>query len=285
MDDMSGMDMGTTSTMAMVMSTATSVLAATSTMMSSMDMGSTTSAVSATSTMAMDMVMSTTSSVMDMVMSTTSALATTTTDAMAGMDMSATTSSSSSSSTMDMSSDDSMSEMYFHTSISDYLFSTGWTPSTRGRYAGTCIFLIVLAVINTFVHVFKFRANRYLNARADRLATVLIRGGNGEDTASEQEKTVSAGGAVGELASAVRAEAITPIFDFRDVRPWRLSVDVPLALLQLLFVGISYLLMLAAMTFNVGYFLSILAGFFLGELLFGRFVTMLNVTVTSSACC
>jgi len=42
-----------------------------------------------------------------------------------------------------------MSEMVmtFFTSFKTPLFSNDWTPNTKGQYAGTCIFLIVLSVI------------------------------------------------------------------------------------------------------------------------------------------
>lgn len=37
--------------------------------------------------------------------------------------------------------------MTFFTSFKTPLFSNDWTPTTKGQYASTCIFLIVLAVI------------------------------------------------------------------------------------------------------------------------------------------
>ena len=73
------------------------------------------------------------------------------------------------------------------------------------------------------------------------------------------------------------------------VRPWRISTDVPRALLDTIIAGVGYLLlvilelhlsthvlmlpyrMLAVMTNNVGYFLSILGGTFLGSLMVGRY--------------
>lgn len=38
-------------------------------------------------------------------------------------------------------------EMTFFTSFKTPLFSSEWSPETKGHYAGTCIFLIVLSVI------------------------------------------------------------------------------------------------------------------------------------------
>lgn len=57
----------------------------------------------------------------------------------------------------------------------------------------------------------------------------------------------------------------------RGAIAFRLSVDVPRAALVMVIAGVAYLLMLAVMTMNVGYFLSVLAGVFLGELAVGRY--------------
>lgn len=54
--------------------------------------------------------------------------------------------------------------------------------------------------------------------------------------------------------------------------PWRLSVDLPRALIFLCITGVGYLLMLAVMTMNVGYFCSVLGGAFLGDLAVGRYI-------------
>ncbi|KAK9462315.1 Ctr copper transporter family-domain-containing protein [Lipomyces oligophaga] len=248
--DMSGMDMATSSssvtassTMDMIMTTASSVLSSVSSQITSM--------ASATSS-AMDM------DGMDMgSSSTTDAM-----DSMSGMDMGATATSSSmdmssTSSSMDMSSS-SMSSMAFHSNVGDYLFASGWTPSTHGQYAGTCIFLIVLAMIYRLQTVFKSRLQSYLLQRARFNAL----------TPSTEDVELSSG----EKSLAVyRPTPPRSLFDFSNVRPWRVSVDVPLAILQLIMAGTSYLLMLAAMTYNIGYFFSIIGGFMLGELVFGRF--------------
>ncbi|KAK9314148.1 Ctr copper transporter family-domain-containing protein [Lipomyces starkeyi] len=176
------------------------------------------------------------------------------------VDMSSTSMPTSTDESMSMS---SMSSMSFHTSIFDFLFSRGWTPSSRGQYAGTCIFLIVLAVIYRMTHVLKHRTERYLNARARQLARNIATAHLNMDlNAGSFEKS----------AGEATTEPERPL-QFRNVRPWRVSMDIPLSLIQLVLSGVAYLLMLAVMTFNVGYFLSVLGGIFLGELLFGRFTS------------
>ncbi|KAK9370357.1 Ctr copper transporter family-domain-containing protein [Lipomyces kononenkoae] len=186
------------------------------------------------------------------------------------MDMSTATSMamamSTSTSTSSMSGDPSMSmsSMSFHTSFTDFLFAQQWTPSSRGQYAGTCIFLIVLAVIYRMIHVLKHRMERYYNARARQYSRSM-------STASLQTEK---DGTFEKSVAGTTAEPDRPL-QFRNVRPWRVSMDIPLALIQLLLSGAAYLLMLAVMTFNVGYFLSVLGGIFLGELLFGRFTSVI----------
>lgn len=53
--------------------------------------------------------------------------------------------------------------------------------------------------------------------------------------------------------------------------PFRVATETARALTEVVVGGIGYLLMLAVMTMNVGYFLSILGGIFLGSFLAGRF--------------
>jgi len=42
--------------------------------------------------------------------------------------------------------------------------------------------------------------------------------------------------------------------------------------MDLVLATVGYLLMIAVMTMNVGYFLSVLAGVFVGSVVFGRFI-------------
>lgn len=56
-----------------------------------------------------------------------------------------------------------------------------------------------------------------------------------------------------------------------SAQPFRVATDAARAALEVLIGGIGYLLMLAVMTMNIGYFLSVLGGIFVGVFIVGRF--------------
>ncbi|EMC95525.1 hypothetical protein BAUCODRAFT_71120 [Baudoinia panamericana UAMH 10762] len=132
--------------------------------------------------------------------------------------------------------------MVFFSSSSTPLYSERWTPKTTGQYAGTCIFLIILATI--------FRA---LLAVRGNIDTLMARWHHRHHTSLPQS----------DVAEAAKHRAL-------DRAPWRVNDALLLATLDTLLTGVGYLLMLAVMTMNVGYFLSVLGGAFLGSFVFGR---------------
>jgi len=151
------------------------------------------------------------------------------------MDMSHSHSMSSS----DMSSSTMMS-MVFHNDQSTPLFSSAWTPSSTGAYAGTCIFLIVLAIISRCLVAAKsVLEQRWLAAHLER-RYVLVAGKTPEagridaDPTAKTASLVTAQG-VEESVKVVRRTA-------PETAPWRFSVDLPRALLYLCIAGVSYLL-------------------------------------------
>ncbi|KAJ4317523.1 hypothetical protein N0V94_004899 [Neodidymelliopsis sp. IMI 364377] len=179
-------------------------------------------------------------------------------DDMAGMEMSG----------MDMdSSSGGMMPMAFFTATNTPLYSAAWTPQNAGQYAGTCIFLIVLAIVLRGV----FTVKNYLEAKALETAMkrryVVVAG---EKAVAEQANDASS--MTGILTTNGMQEDVRIVSaPVKLVQPWRFSVDLPRAGLMTVAAGIGYLLMLAVMSFNVGYFLSVLAGTFIGELALGRY--------------
>ncbi|USW56977.1 Putative Ctr copper transporter [Septoria linicola] len=171
---------------------------------------------------------------------------------MSGMDMPTSTSMDSmASSTATASSDMSatmhgsmmgMSEMMmvFFTSTNTALYSDKWMPSSIGQYAGTCIFLICLGVVFRGLVALRSNFEVIWSRSVQRQDTSILR-----QIPGVEPKTRS------------------------HPRPWRVNEAATRASLDTILAGVSYLLMLAVMTMNVGYFLSVLGGVFLGSFVLG----------------
>ncbi|KAI1630933.1 Ctr copper transporter family-domain-containing protein [Biscogniauxia mediterranea] len=165
--------------------------------------------------------------------------------ASATMDMSG---SSSSPSTMMTSAD---MAMVFFQSATTPLYSLDWTPTSEGSYAGTCIFLIMLGI-----------AHRILVA----LRSALLY------SKSELEQVIAKESFANEEAYRNSPESVgNRLRSHWTSHPFKVATETTRAVLEVIISGFGYLLMLAVMTMNVGYFLSVLGGIFLGTFIAGRF--------------
>ena len=104
---------------------------------------------------------------------------------------------------------DSMA-MVFFTSASTPLYSESWNPNTTGRYAGTCIFLIVFAAV--------FRALLALRVRFYEVLAVVK------------------GRRYGDLGRVTLTDTKPAS------RPWRANETMMLAVMDVVLAGVSYLL-------------------------------------------
>lgn len=120
------------------------------------------------------------------------------------------------------------------------LFSKLWTPSSDGAYAGTCIFLIILAIIDRLLVAGKAIMERHwLATHLDR-RYITIAGKTPEAGRIDEDpnaKHVSLVSAQGVEESVRVVQRSSP-----ELLPWRFSVDLPRALIFLCITGVSYLL-------------------------------------------
>ena len=119
------------------------------------------------------------------------------------------------------------------------LYSSSWTPTSAGSYAGTCIFLLFLAsILRGLFAVRSVLEQRWLaKARSRRYVVVKGRGTEASkiDADPSSNKGVLVANGVEENVKVLRSDA-------RGTVPFRLSVDVPRAGLVTVIVGVSYLM-------------------------------------------
>ncbi|RDL37290.1 Uncharacterized protein BP5553_04723 [Venustampulla echinocandica] len=158
--------------------------------------------------------------------------------------------------------------MTLFSSTSTPLFAEAWAPKTIGQYAGTCIFLIILSVVfRGLLAVKAWKETAWLDAEFNRrYVAVAGRAPKSESISSDADSKrmiLTENGVEEDVVVVKKKGAVT--------RPWRISTDPVRAVMDTVIAGVGYLLMLAVMTMNVGYFLSILGGTFLGSLAIGRY--------------
>ncbi|KAG7451721.1 copper transporter, partial [Guyanagaster necrorhizus] len=140
---------------------------------------------------------------------------------------------------------------YLHFTPGDILWFQGWVPKSVGAMVGACIGLFLLALIDRWVAAMRRVMDGHWAKRAE-MAYAKKHG----DSSSEVEAL---------KPSTLKSLAI------RAAPPFILWNDVARGVLHTLQSALSFTFMLAAMTFQVGFILSIVIGMGVGETLFGRF--------------
>ncbi|KAG8528717.1 uncharacterized protein KY384_006404 [Bacidia gigantensis] len=173
--------------------------------------------------------------------------------------------------------------MVFYTSTTTPLYSLAWQPTSTASYAGTCIFLIIFTVIFRLLLAGKTILERRWLDKALERRYISVAGALSEADKIEGSSDHEYGTLLSPNGLEQRVKVVTN--GARPILPWRLSVDLPRAAYVTVTAGVGYLIMLAIMTENVGYFMSVLGGVFLGELVVGRLLEFLVVNMLPYLSC
>lgn len=149
---------------------------------------------------------------------------------MDGMDMS-----SSNDSAMSM----SMMSMTFFTSTMTPVYSDMWTPKSTGQYAGTCIFLIILATIFRGLLAIKaWKETAWMDAEFNRRYVTVA----GKEPQSKRVSSDSDSKRMYLSENGVEEDVIVVKKRTMGTRPWRITTDPVRAVMDTVIAGVGYLL-------------------------------------------
>jgi len=155
---------------------------------------------------------------------------------------------------------------WLHFSGGDNLFFKTWAPSSAGAIAGACIGLVVLAILERGISgIRNVIAGNWKKSALAMLARDVEPSPDSSSTCHEKSPDIA------EEASSVKdAPSLKQGRPARTLPPFIASHDIPRGVLFALQALLGYVLMLAVMTFQAAYIISIIAGLGIGEMLFGR---------------
>jgi hypothetical protein len=129
--------------------------------------------------------------------------------------------------------------MTFFTSSSTPLYTDMWTPSSPGAYAGTCIFLVILATtFRALLAVKAWKETAWMDAEFNRrYVTVAGKLPKSERIISDTDskKMILTENGVEEDVMVVKKRSM-------DTRPWRITVDPVRAVMDTIIAGVGYLM-------------------------------------------
>lgn len=130
--------------------------------------------------------------------------------------------------------------MVFTNAQATPLYSNSWTPQSSGAYAGTCIFLILLAVTLRLLFAAKAVLEQRWRAKARDRRYVVVQGQSTEAARVNNNSDAKDGSLI--TANGLEEKVKVVQNTAKPVIPFRLSIDIPRAGTTTLIAGVSYLL-------------------------------------------
>lgn len=169
---------------------------------------------------------------------------------------------------MDMNSTTTMTMMtpWLHFSGGDYLIFKTWIPESKGAIAGACIALVAFCILERWIAALRRQMEIQWGSRA--LALILQKQHNSIDTQID-DKPEDLSNKIDVIEERIPS-SVAVRSRSRLVPPFIPRHDITRGIFQAVQSLFSYTLMLAVMTFNASYIVSIVLGLAIGEILFGR---------------
>ncbi|RPD81786.1 hypothetical protein L226DRAFT_541428 [Lentinus tigrinus ALCF2SS1-7] len=164
---------------------------------------------------------------------------------------------------MDMSTSNSstmvMMVPWLHFTGGDSLIFKSWHPSSHGAIAGACIGLVIFAIFERWVNAMRGVLSVYWRTSSSISKPLKV----SAVSDGVEEVNISP---VPSQRPALRVRRVP-----RTIPPFLPSHDIPRGALFAFQALLYYVLMLAVMTFQAAYIISIIVGLMIGEVLFGRY--------------
>ena len=114
-----------------------------------------------------------------------------------------------------------------------------WTPTNLGEYAGTCIFLVVLATIfRGLLAVKAWKETAWLDAEFNRRYVTVA----GKPTKAERISSSSDSKRMILTENGVEEDVVVVKKRSMGIRPWRITTDPLRAVMDTVIAGVAYLL-------------------------------------------
>lgn len=150
---------------------------------------------------------------------------------------------------------------YLHFQGGDFLLFKAWVPRSSGAIAGACIGLVALAILERFITAWRARLEDMWAVRTHELMS-HVSTENVSTVDDEKDDKVPAATSTSITSTMTSPPQLIP--------PFILSHDLSRGAVYALQSLLGYALMLAVMTYNAAYIISLLAGLGIGEVIFGR---------------
>jgi len=173
--------------------------------------------------------------------------------------------------------------MYFHTGLEDYVLVKQWVPRTYAQYLLTALFIVCLGIFYEALKMLRdyfemrWRIRLIKEARLKKSYIVNVTHIDSDAARSDDDSVPLVKGTDGSLRNGAKSGLFERSAWWNPYhQPFHWEIDIPRAIMTFFQVAAAYVLMLMAMTYNVGLFMAVCLGAAIGSLIFSRMLRPLE---------